>query len=608
MPYHFRAIAVDYDGTLTHSNRPTPAVLDALRATRAEGRKLVLLTGRILAELRADFPEVDREFDAIVGENGAVLWTPRDGERALTEPVSEALEGALRRAGIPVRRGQVILATDALHDGLVLSQIARLRSEERLVYNRGALMVLPSSVSKGTGLYEALGDLGISRHSVVGIGDAENDHTLLESCELGVAVANAVPSLQARADIVLGETDGEGVVAFLRGPVLRGEIRVRPRRWGVELGRYQDGSPALLPASQVNVLIAGGSTSGKSTLAGLLVEQLVAKGYSICVLDPEGDHVTLGELRGVLAVGGAEAPPPPERIATLLSHRFGSVVINLSRLKAAEKRRYTRALLAELQRLRAVTGLPHWIVLDEAPQLLGTERLPDDEPGLPAERFCLVTHRPEDLVAGVLDQIDILLALPGGEVFAARTGLLSKMGALAEPLTLGEAFFLERGTAGRFRIGQRRCAHVRHWHKYLSDELPVHRQFHLRTPEGPTGVSVANIEQFHHEVQYAPAAVLAHHLGEGDFSRWMAGVLSDGSLAATVGAIEAAWRDSDRATIEPFRVRLLAAIEARYRDGSPEPSSPATKLAPPAEGVVTVGPAPQSTRRRPAQRPRRKHE
>ncbi len=606
MPYFFRAIAVDYDGTLTQSNRPTPAVLDALRAARAEGRTLILVTGRILAELLDDFPEVESEFDAIVSENGAVLWTLRDGERLLAAPVAEELEAVLRRSGCPFRRGRVILATEAAYDRFVMAEIARLRSDDRLVYNRQALMVVPSGVSKGTGLYQALGDLGISAHSTVGIGDAENDHTLLESCELGVAVANAVPSLQARADIVLGEADGDGVTAFLRGPVLRGEIRVRPKRWGVELGCYADGSPTVVPGSQVNVLIAGGTMSGKSTLAGLLVEQLVAKGYSICVLDPEGDHVTLGELRGVLAVGGSDTPPRPDRIATLLSHRFGSVVVNLSRLKAGEKRRYTHALLAELQRLRRTTGLPHWIVLDEAPQLLGTDRLPEDQPGVPSQRFCLVTHRPQDLGHGVIDQIDILLALPGGVEFAAGTGFLSGQEALAEPLTVGEAFYLERGTVARFRIGERRCPHVRHWHKYLSSELPPHRQFHFWTVQGPTGAAAANIEQFHHEVEHAQAAVLAHHFAGSDFSHWMAGVLSDSELARTVRSIEAAWRDSDRATVEPFRARLLAAIEDRYRDGSPEPSPPAAKATPPPKAVVDAKRPTSSTRRRAAPRPKRK--
>ena len=47
------------------------------------------------------------------------------------------------------------------------------------------------------------------------VGDAENDHSLLAAVEFGVAVANAVESLKADADVVLEEADGDGIVALL---------------------------------------------------------------------------------------------------------------------------------------------------------------------------------------------------------------------------------------------------------------------------------------------------------------------------------------------------------------------------------------------------------
>ncbi|HME71325.1 MAG TPA: HAD hydrolase family protein [Myxococcota bacterium] len=118
------------------------------------------------------------------------------------------------------------------------------------------------------GRVQALGDLGISHHSAIAIGDAENHHSLLETCELGVAVSNAVDALKTHADLVLEEPDGAGVAAFLRGPVLCGEVRIEPKRWQLELGRYEDGSRVRLPASQINMLITGRSKSGKSHLAG----------------------------------------------------------------------------------------------------------------------------------------------------------------------------------------------------------------------------------------------------------------------------------------------------------------------------------------------------
>ena len=51
MPQHFRAVALDYDGTLTSTGRLDETILKALRTLREERIKLVLVTGRIPWEL-----------------------------------------------------------------------------------------------------------------------------------------------------------------------------------------------------------------------------------------------------------------------------------------------------------------------------------------------------------------------------------------------------------------------------------------------------------------------------------------------------------------------------------------------------------------------------
>ena len=51
-------------------------------------------------------------------------------------------------------------------------------------------MILPAWVTKGAGMTEALADMGLSRHNAIGVGDAENDHSLLDACEVGAAVAS----------------------------------------------------------------------------------------------------------------------------------------------------------------------------------------------------------------------------------------------------------------------------------------------------------------------------------------------------------------------------------------------------------------------------------
>ena len=214
-------MAVDYHGTLTTSGRPSPDVLAAIAGTRADGRRVVFVTGKILAELRSEFPGVDDHFDAIVAENGAVTIRAGQG-RLLAAPVPGELDAALADRGVGFRRGEVLLARDPSDEPTVLESVRELGLECELISNPNALMVLPAGVSKGSGLAEALADLGISARNTAAIGDAENDHSLLAVAEVGVAVGNAVASLKAEAGIVLDQPDGPGVASFLRGPVIAG--------------------------------------------------------------------------------------------------------------------------------------------------------------------------------------------------------------------------------------------------------------------------------------------------------------------------------------------------------------------------------------------------
>jgi len=85
----------------------------------------------------------------------------------------------------------------------------------QVIFNKGSVMVLPSGVNKATGLKAALAELKIAPENVVAVGDAENDHALLELCGCGAAVANALPMLRARADIDLQADHGAGVVELI---------------------------------------------------------------------------------------------------------------------------------------------------------------------------------------------------------------------------------------------------------------------------------------------------------------------------------------------------------------------------------------------------------
>jgi hydroxymethylpyrimidine pyrophosphatase-like HAD family hydrolase len=565
----FRAIAVDYDGTLTLGSRPSEEVLAALAEARATGVKILLVTGRILSELLADFPEARDRCDVIVAENGTVLWTEATGLRAIAAPVSEMLDQALRARQVLTRRGNVILATDARYDGVVLEEIARLGADYQLVRNRAALMILPAGRTKGTGVVEALGELGISSHSVMGIGDAENDHSLLEACELGVAVGNAIPSLKAHADIVLESPDGVGVARLVR-ELVRGELpSVATNRWRVSIGARADGSIVTLPGSGINVLITGGSGSGKSYLAGLLAERLMQLGYSIFVFDPEGDHTQVGSLRGTITLGGADPVPLPSQLGHLVHRRYGGAVVDLSLLAPDEKVVYVKAALQEIEQHRTGTGFPHWIFLDEAHVALGRAIEAPLSPSS-TKGYCLVTYHPAELSKTALASIDVVFLLPHSEEVGRElleeasqdAGEVANWLSVASGLHRGQALMLRmKGQLGGevVTLGRRRSRHVRHRHKYVHGYLPPRHHFRFRDDHGLSGRYAANLEDFDRELRVATDAVLVHHLGCGDFSRWIGDVLQDATLAAAVYDIE-----QDPCDPRLSRANLVDAIERRY--------------------------------------------
>jgi HAD superfamily hydrolase (TIGR01484 family) len=210
---HFAALATDYDGTIAHDGVLEEPTIAGLERLKGSGRRLIMVTGRELDELKTVCPRLDL-FDLVVAENGALLYEPSTGEEVLlSAPPSEALIRKLREANVPgLSVGRSIIATWEPYETVVLEAIRELGLELQIIFNKGAVMVLPSTVNKATGLAAALKRLKLKPECVVGVGDAENDHAFIKACGCGVAVANAIPSLKAEVDIVLGKPRGEGVV------------------------------------------------------------------------------------------------------------------------------------------------------------------------------------------------------------------------------------------------------------------------------------------------------------------------------------------------------------------------------------------------------------
>jgi len=212
----WRALATDFDGTLASDGLVDEPTLAALKQLRAAGCLTILVTGRELRDFTGQEAFLAM-FDEAVMENGASLFTPATGERqSLAAPPSADFVEALHQRGVtPISVGQSIVATVVPHETETLELIREMGLELQVIFNKGAVMILPSGVNKASGLAAALQRHGVDPAETVAVGDGENDHALLEFCGYGVAVANAVEALRANARFVTTHSAGAGVAELI---------------------------------------------------------------------------------------------------------------------------------------------------------------------------------------------------------------------------------------------------------------------------------------------------------------------------------------------------------------------------------------------------------
>lgn len=209
-------LASDFDGTLATAGQVPAEALAAVARFRAGGGLFVLVTGRRLPELFEVFPETDQVADRVVAENGGVLYDPaHPPEVVLTVSPPDDLKRVLVESGVvDVEIGDVLVSASR-DDEIAVRRAAHRLSHTwpcQVVPNRDRVMLMPAGVDKGTGLAAAVATLGLTLKDVLAIGDGENDVALLRAAGLGVAVADAVPALQAHADLLTRAAASAGVV------------------------------------------------------------------------------------------------------------------------------------------------------------------------------------------------------------------------------------------------------------------------------------------------------------------------------------------------------------------------------------------------------------
>jgi HAD superfamily hydrolase (TIGR01484 family) len=569
----YLALATDYDGTLATDGRVGDRTVEALERLKASGRRLVMVTGRHLRDLSGVFRRLEL-FDRVVAENGALLYDPATREeRLLAEAPQEEFLKALRAARVTFDVGRSIVASWTPAEVAILEVIKQSGLDYQVIFNKGAVMVLPSGINKATGLRAALEELQLSPHNTVAIGDAENDHAFLAASECGVAVANALPALKEKADVVTTGDHGLGVVELIE-QILEDDLRLwdqRLVRSSLSIGTQEDPGAGgersdvrILP-NRNSVLVAGVSASGKSSAVAGILEACEERGYQFCLIDPEGDFEGLA---GALVVGSPVEQPDPKSVGQALQSTQ-SLLVDLMGVPLPERPGAFRALLPRILETRAKTGRPHWLVLDEAHHLLPATWSPASS-AIPQELggTILITVHPEHVSPAALAFVDVAIAT--GQAAAAALGEFSRAAQISAPRSAlpepqpGEALVWFARDAGSepMLIRTRRASAERRRHKrnYAQGELSPEQSFYFRGPEGKLNLRAQNLMTFLQVGEGVDDETWLFHARRGDYSRWFETMIKDKELAESAREIER--NGSERAAER--RKKLRAAVESRY--------------------------------------------
>jgi HAD superfamily hydrolase (TIGR01484 family) len=536
MQYH--ALAVDYDGTLATDGLVDDRTVEAVRRVRESGRRLILVTGRIIPQLLQVFPQI-RLCNLVVADNGGVLYDPElDEKYPLAElPPREFIEELARRGVPKMEVGDAIVATWEPHETTVLNVIRDLGLELQIIFNKGAVMILPTGVNKATGLRAALTRLGLSHHNAVGVGDAENDEAFLKLCDASVAVDNALDVVKKQVDLVMTGARGAGV-AELIDQLLANDLKKlhhRPRR-GILMGTDLTGGEFRIPVYGTRVLVMGGPAGGKSKFASTMLEQLTEQEYQTCVIDPEGDYQGVEDP---VVLGTIEQAPAVEEVLQVISDPHKSCVVSLFGTKREEQPATFARILRALMEHRSRTGRPHWFIVDEAHYPLPAKWQPIADLSLEELRsFMFITAFPDQLPEAILRSVELVVAIGDDprENLAEFCRLVDEpMPAVAPPADHKEhhalAWWRGAGEPTWFRRLSPRSEHQRHRHGYLDGDMDPDDRFYFRGPKGQLNLAAQNLRVFMQLGEGVDDQTWLYHLRNGDYERWFREMIKDEELA-----------------------------------------------------------------------------
>jgi hypothetical protein len=427
-------------------------------------------------------------------------------------------------------------------------------------------MVLPTGINKATGLKKALAEVGLSLHNVVGVGDAENDHAFLTACRCGIAVRNALDSLKDRVDFVTKGERGEGVCQVIDRMLADDlvEIDLRLKRHRIRVGKQDDDQEAYLDPHRQASIICGTSGSGKSTLTTGLLERLVEEGHQFVILDPEGDYAS---LEFAVTLGGPQRAPLIEEVLDLLKDPHRNGVVNMLGIAVEHRPEFFTSIFPRLLELRATTGRPHFVVVDETHHLipaeseLATPLLSNELNGM-----LFITVHPGSISPTAMKSVKTALIV-GKEPAQTMTRFCEAVGESVpvmdteEPLATGDVLLWERGTERARLVHSEppKTERKRHSRKYAEGNLGPDRSFYFKGKQDKLNLKAHNLITFLQMGDGVDDETWEFHLKKGDYSGWLRDAVKDPDLAEEVRTIE-----KKKLKPEESRAAVRQAIEARY--------------------------------------------
>jgi hypothetical protein len=252
----------------------------------------------------------------------------------------------------------------------------------------------------------------------------------------------------------------------------------------------------------------------------------------------------------------------------LLAKHNQNAVINLVGLAFSDRPAFFMTLFARIRDLRAKTGRPHWLIVDEVHHVLPADWKPA-ELNLPQELdgVLMISVGPSEVSATALQLVETVIVI--GEKPAQMLREFAEVNGKPAPaspmdkIPKGEALIWHKRSAAaplHFAIEPSKTERRRHIRKYAEGALPEDRSFYFQGPEKKLNLRAQNLIVFTDLADGVDAETWLYHWQRGDVSGWLRRCVKDEELTDQIRALEKQVPDDADAS----RKAVREAIERKY--------------------------------------------